>query len=103
MSLLNYVLLILLQQNSDTVLADMVNNLMSGLLGQPTTTSAAASSASSTGASTMTTATSTATAQPQPGAGHIGQPGMPRASIRIQPPAALQGFFPGRMAHIPGM
>ena len=79
----------------------MVNNLMSGLLGQPTATSASlSSSASSTGTSTTTTASPTGSFLP--GVAPSGQPGMPRASIRIQNPAGLSGFFPGRMPQIPG-
>lgn len=116
-------------QNSDTVVADMVNNLMSGLLGgggnQPSTS--AASSSTSSGTSTSTTATSAGTSQP--GAANSNQPGMPRASIRIESPhgpfsgrmpnmnqpgmprtnirignpPGLAGFFPGRMPNLPGM
>ena len=108
----------------------MVNNLMSGLLGgagnQPTTS--AASSSASSGTSTSTTATPGGTSQPgtanQPGslprATHIriegprggpfsgrmpnlNQPGgIPGANIRIEGSPGLAGFFPGRMANLPG-
>lgn len=89
-----------LQQNSETVLADMVNNLMSGLLGQPgSQPSSSASSAAASGTSTTSTATPAGTAQP--GATST-QPGLPRANIRIENPG-LTGFFPGRMPHIPGL
>lgn len=93
-------------QNSETMLADMVNNLMSGLLGQGGTqpSSTGASTASSTGTSTTSTATSTGTSQP--GAANSTLPGMtgvPRANIRIENAGGLSGLFPGRMPQIPGM
>ena len=87
------------------MLADMVNNLMSGLLGQGGNQPSApgASTASSTGTSTTSTATSAGTSQPGPAnSTQPGMAGVPRANIRIENAGGLSGLFPGRMPQIPG-
>lgn len=99
------------QQNSDTALADMVSNLMSGLLGgaphERVEVSAASTVASTTTGSTpssTTTTTGQSGGQPRPAGIRIGGPGATFQIGGMQGiPAGLGGIFRGQLPFMQGM
>ncbi|XP_053380181.1 large proline-rich protein BAG6-like [Mercenaria mercenaria] len=93
-------------QNTDTALADMVSNLMSGLLGgtpqSGAQVSAAATATSATGSSASSTTTTNS--DPRPAGIRIGAPGT-TFQLGGMPgmPAGIGGIFRGQMPFMQGM
>ncbi|XP_060599350.1 large proline-rich protein BAG6-like isoform X2 [Ruditapes philippinarum] len=91
-------------QNTETALADMVSNLMSGLIGGPQPSGAQASGTATPTTATGTPASSTTGSDPRPTGIRIGAPG---ATFQLggMPgfPVGLGGMFRGQMPFMQGM